>query len=436
MSSEMAIAAVTATLRNLLVQGIPDLPNQLVTTRPPDRARTGSANPDQLNLFLYQTTWNAAWRNSDFPKPAASAGTGQPPLALNLHYLITAFGQGDDDTRSHQWLGAAMRVLHDHPLLGAGEVRDALADNDLYAQVERVRITPELLSLEEMSKLWTTFQTQYRISAAYRADVVLIESKRPGRSALPVLTRGESDRGVDTVPGVSLPIIESVRLPNGQGSAHLGDELAITGRNLEGLAGVSFRPVNPRLAPAGIPPALTLAPPAAKTENGEVRVTLPDDPPARAAWIAGIHSVAVVVDRGARQWSSNELPVAIAPRIEAIAPGNPVARDGNGDVTLTLTCSPALRLSQGIPPHMEFIQSVMLLLGNARQVSPQPPPDAPAQPAQPPEGVDTVTFRFNVKSAETGEYLVRLRVDGVDLPKVNRGVAPPGFDASQKVKIT
>jgi uncharacterized protein DUF4255 len=436
MSSELAIAAVTATLRNLLIRGIPDLPNQLVTTRPPDRARTANANPDQLNLFLYQTSLNAAWRNGDFPKPAGSGGTGPPPLALNLHYLITAFGQGDDDTRSHLWLGAAMRVLHDHPLLGSAEIRDSLADNDLYAQIERVRITPEILSLEEMSKLWTTFQTQYRISAAYRADVVLIESRRPGRAALPVLTRGESDRGAETVPGVSLPIIESVRLPNGQGSAFLGDELAIMGRNLDSLAGVTFRPVNRRLAAAGAPATLTLAPPSARYENGEVRVTLPDDAPARAAWTAGIHSVSVAVTRGARQWSSNELPVAIAPRLEAVAPGNAVARDQNGDVALTLTCSPDLRLAEGTPPHMEFCQSVMLLLGTARQVSAQPPPDAPPAPAQPPAGTDKATFRFNLKSSETGEYLLRLRVDGVDLPKVDRSAVPPEFDATQKVKIT
>jgi hypothetical protein len=46
-----------------------------------------------------------------------------------------------------------MRILHDHPLLGTREIRDALADNDLDAQIERVRITPTTMSLEEMSKL-------------------------------------------------------------------------------------------------------------------------------------------------------------------------------------------------------------------------------------------------------------------------------------------
>ena len=63
-----------------------------------------------------------------------------------------------------------MGVLHDHPLLGAEEINGALPESDLDQQVERVRITPQPMSVEEMSKLWTTFQTQYRMSAAYQAS--------------------------------------------------------------------------------------------------------------------------------------------------------------------------------------------------------------------------------------------------------------------------
>ena len=433
MSNELAISAVTETLRNLLMRGVPDLPNQNVTTRPPDRARISNENPDQLNLFLYQTTYNSAWRNSDLPRQSGHGDVGQPALALNLHYLITAFGRGDDDTFSHRWLGSAMRVLHDHPLLGAQEIRDALAGSDLEAQVERVRITPQPLSLEEMSKLWTTFQTQYRISAAYQVDVVLIESKRPARTALPVLRRGESDQGVDTVPGVSLPSIQSLRLPHGQSSVLLGDELVISGSNLGGLVGVRFTSVNARLAANGRALAFTLPPPAAQGDEATVRVTFPNDATAHEAHPAGLYSVAVIVRRGTNDWSSNELPLAIAPRIVSIAPANPVSRAANGDVTLTITCSPRLRIAEGSATNMQFLQQVALLLGAARQLSPSPPPPPPAGPA--PTSTNTVVFTFKVPASEVGEYFVRLRVDGVDLPIVNRTVTPPVFDDSHKVKI-
>ena len=48
-----------------------------------------------------------------------------------------------------------------------------------HEQIERVRITPQPLSVDELSKLWTAFQTHFRISAAYQVSVVLIESTRP-----------------------------------------------------------------------------------------------------------------------------------------------------------------------------------------------------------------------------------------------------------------
>src|SRR5207245_2354500 len=97
-------------------------------------------------------------------------------LALSLNYVITAYGEDDEDTRSHRILGRAMHVLNDFPLLGPTEI----------AQAERVRITPLALSTEEISKLWMIFQTQYRISAAYQVSVVLIESSRGVKAAPPV----------------------------------------------------------------------------------------------------------------------------------------------------------------------------------------------------------------------------------------------------------
>lgn len=150
MSNALAIAAVTATLQRLLIQGIPDLPNQNVIAKPPDRAfGGGNAAIDQINLFLYQILPNASWRNRDVPSQLKSGETGQPPLALNLHYLISASGKGDDEILSHQWLGKAMRVLHDQAVLSREDIRLALSDNDLHEQIERVRITPLSLSIEQ-----------------------------------------------------------------------------------------------------------------------------------------------------------------------------------------------------------------------------------------------------------------------------------------------
>jgi hypothetical protein len=48
----------------------------------------------------------------------------------------------------------------------------------------------------------------------------------------------------------------------------------------------------------------------------------------------------------------------------------------------------------------------------------------------------TLRFVFPVASDRTGGYMVRLRVDGINLPLVDWTTKPPTFDAKQKVTIT
>jgi hypothetical protein len=406
MSNALAIAAVTATLRNLLETGLtPDQPDAKVTTNPPDKARDNN-NGNQVNLFLYQTEPNAAWRNMDMPRQVKPGETGQPPLPLNLYYLITAYGQNEDDTFSHRLLGRAMRILHDHPVLGAAEIAAALPGNDLHEQVERVRITPQPLSLDEMSKLWTTFQTQYRISAAYQVSVVLIESARAPRTPLPVLTRGPADGGISAQANLvpPFPALEVVGLPARQPSARLGDTLTLGGHHLSGDDVVVLFD-HPRLDEP-----LAVAPLPGRTDT-EIQVQLPDDP---AHWVAGIYTLAVGFRKaGELVRTTNELPLALAPRIVGSITPDPAPRDADGDVTLTVTCSPQVRSAQ---------RAALLL--SAREILAEP------HPAQ------TDTLAFHVTDAPPGEHLIRLRVDGVDSLLVDRTVTPPVFDATQKVTIT
>ena len=211
MSNELAIATVTATLRNLIDRDLRDeLGSGIVTTRPPDKARENVEGSNQINLFLYQTQVNAHWRNSDIPTQVRPGETGRSPLALNLYYLMTAYGRDNEDIFGHRLLGHAMRVLHDHSTLTPNNLRAAQEDSDLHDQIERVRITPVAMTLEEISKLWATFQTQYRISVAYEASVVLIDSQIPARTPLPVLVRGSNDRGILTQPNVLPPPLPSI----------------------------------------------------------------------------------------------------------------------------------------------------------------------------------------------------------------------------------
>jgi hypothetical protein len=403
MSNALAIAATTMTLRSLLTGATAN-----VTALTPDKARDG-ATADQLNLFLYQTLLSAAWRNADMPRQVRPGESGHPPLPLNLHYLITAYAE--DEARAHQILGRAMSILHDHMLLDELEIRQAtqadLPDSDLHLQLERIRITPHPLSLEEISKLWSGFQTQYRLSAAYEVAVVLIESTRPPRTPLPVLRQGPDDRGPKAQPA-GAPFVGEVVPPNGFPAAPLGSTLAIQGLNLVGELAVRFR--HPRLAgPIELEPT-----PGAS--SGELLVTLPSGAPATADWAPGFMTVSVVSrPPGLPAWSSNEAAFALAPAV-TVAPSTAPA----GNIDLTLTCMPRMR--DGQRAHVLF---------GERQVAPESV-TTPADPAQP------TTLVFKLSGVAAGEYVVRLRVDGADsIPFRRAGTPPlPEFDPGQKVVVT
>lgn len=404
MSNPLAIAAATATLRALLIKrlGIND-----VTTRPLDKAREGFAG-DQVNLFLYQTMPDAAWRNMNMPGQLKPGETGQPPLPLILSYLLTAYSDDLDDVKGHMILGRAMSVLHDHPLLDAAEIQDAtggtVPGSDLHEQVERVRITLQPLPVDELSKLWAAFQTQYRTSAAYQVSVVLIESTRPAKAALPVLERGKGDTGVASQPDVlsPFPALLGIGIPEGQPSARLGDAVTLKGLHLD-AGTIEVRVSNPHLADPG---PIVIGPSTAK----EIRITLTDDP---TAWVAGFYTVAVIVTDGDDVRSTNELPLTIAPRITTAPLPLDVTRAPDRSAEIDLTCSP-----QVLPG-----QRAALLIGD-REVP------AEAHPAA------TGSLKFIVRQAPLGEHFLRLRIDGVDSLLVLRPQdGPPVFDPQQKVKI-
>jgi hypothetical protein len=407
MSNGFAIAAATASLRALLMDrlGIPD-----VTARPLDKARDGIAG-DQINLFLYHTQVEPAWRNTDMPRQGRPGETGHPPLPLNLFYLVTAFSDDKDEIKSHSLLGRAMGVLHDHPLLDPSQIKDATQINvpgsDLHEQVERVRVTLQPLPVDEIHKLWTAFQTQFRTSTAYQVSVVLIESTRPAKTPLPVLTRGKEDSGITSqgnvdAPVPPFPVLLAAELPDGQTSARLGDVLTLTGHHLDG-APVAVRFNSPHLA---APPPVTLQ----DQKENAIRIRLDDVP---ADWVAGLYTVAVEIGAGAGLQTTNELPLTVAPRITSVPLPMDVKRQGDQSAEIDLTCS----------PHVEPRQRVALLLGD-REVF------AEAHPAA------TAALKFKVPHAPLGEPFLRLRIDGVDSLLVQRPKdKPPVFDATQKVKI-
>src|SRR5262249_55726421 len=132
-SSPLAIGAVSAVLRNLLDNRFIDVGTGpvKVTAVAPDLIKLDDPEaPPSLNLFLWRVTRNQGWANAALP---AFDGNGtrltNTPLALDLHYLLTAYGVSD--FQAEILLGYAMHLLHERPVLDRAAIRRALGPSSL-----------------------------------------------------------------------------------------------------------------------------------------------------------------------------------------------------------------------------------------------------------------------------------------------------------------
>ncbi|MCC7362776.1 MAG: DUF4255 domain-containing protein [Dehalococcoidia bacterium] len=432
MSNALAIAAVTAVLRDLLNNGLiaHDLSAATglvnVTSRPPDQVAAGETEPAQLNVFMYHARPNPGWRNVALPShDAGGARVANPPLALDLHYLLTAYGT--DDFVQDILLGYAAQLLHEQPVLTRDAIRtalgapppvtgsalppglQALAAAALADQVELIKITPSSLSVDELSRLWSAFTVPYRPTLAYTASCVLIESTKSTRSALPV-----QRPLVQAIP-FAVPHIDSVgttAVPPADPRATTTGTLAVRGTDLRGPV-TSLR----------IGDGVVAAPPLAVTPTG---LTLPLA--AVPGLRAGVQSVQVVheVPMGDpatphRGFESNVAAFVLHPVVTPVASGvtptlengAPVVVDGVGLLSATVDV--------GFVPEVGRDQRVTLHLYERGAPATRPARAYSfAAPANNGIASSSVTATANIAFAVThvvpGDYLVRVQVDGAESP--------------------
>lgn len=426
MSTAFALAGVTALLKDLLNDGLinDEVTNSLqakVTAQPIDRlARKEESGPETsfLNLYLYRVTPNTGWVNERLPARSSSGERlTHPYLALDLAYLLTAFGH--NDLEAELLLGFAMQVLHENPVLPRERIRASLSpdpsqgnplmpspfrqlDADALAeQLEQIRISPWYHDTEEMSRLWSSLNAGLRPSALYKVTVVLIESRRPARSGPPVKERRLH------VPLLQRPRIENVlSIPfphSGQPEAGLQinhrHRLVIEGSGLRGaltrlrvgdrlLAEGELLELGDRRIRFDLPPDLQAGLVALQVEHALAKGP-PAPPGARIPWSTSNHAAFALAP-------SLLLPLEVEGRTEA--PAGVLA----GTVILSFQHPVGER------------QKVELLLDEVALV-PEPGREAysysfPALPLSPPAAKTREAAFQGVRKAI---YLLRARIDGV-----------------------
>ena len=403
MSNYLSIATVTATLQHYLYDSCrAEIDDAGVTVLRPTAPTGGAAsslpNPG-VNIFLYSIAPNTALMNTDVPTRRADGSLSEKPrAALLLNYLLTFYGN-DSTYEPQRLLGLVVRALHTRPLLTRDMIRTTvstdpyrivLADSTLAEAPDLVRFTPLNLSLDDMSKLWSTFsEAPYALSVVYQASVVFVEAEESPGDVLPV-----RERRIHVTP-IHIPVIDSI-VPQ---IVHTESAIVIKGRNLQGeTTSVRFAET-------------IVVPDPVNTTNEEIAIDLPE-------LRCGVMTVQVVhgVDfqtavEPHRGFESNVAVFLLSPVID---PDNPVTTvttmtdDGIVLVTGTMRIGFDRDVGRGQRVSMTLIRYQPP--ADARVISYRfdaPQENGITNPAQ--EATDSIQFSF--RSVIKGEYLVQVHID-------------------------
>jgi Pvc16 N-terminal domain len=421
-SNAFAIAGVTRVLRQLLNDGLIEagisglLSSTVeVTTLPPDRVPTSASGAEVtcLNVFLRHVSPNLGWRNEGLASVDATGRTrlSNPPLALDLHYLVSA--HAPQELHAEILLGHAMLLLHQTPIVPRLSIRSALNPSGvtllpplnklgscgLEDQLEQLKITPEHLGSEELSKFWSATLSHYRQCAGYHVSVVLLQASEPTHKPLPVLER----RGnVEPDLAFSFPTLDAVKSNDGQHAVTVGTPIKLEGRDLGAAGGRTAVIVNERLV---LERTMTEVP--GTGNERELELLLPDTPD---DFPVGLYRVAVLAPTADGTVPTNQLAFVLAPKLTSFGT---ITRAGD------LTTIPVNFL-----PRLRTGQDARIVIGQREQV-----PDSFTG--------EVSSLTFTVSRLDPGSsHLVRLRIDGIDTSILDLSdPKKPTFDNSKRIVI-
>ena len=398
MGNALSIAAVSRILRQIVEGNVSRYgldgyvgEDVIVTAEPP----TDDLERTRINVFLYRAMESAALRNQQLPiHDSAGRRVGRSTLQLDLHYSVTAYADGD--YQSELMLGCAMQALNDVPVidralilsvLGQDNGANSLLNSRLAEQIENIRVRHRNLPEDVFTRLWSAFHVPYRLTAFYEASVVLVESDGPLRIPLPVLLRPRP-----AAHGSLAPVTPTLVRAEPD-TAVAGEEVTLHGAALGG-DNIELQPTF--RDPTFSPPPVDIA--DADATDTSLTFTVPN------TWPIGRYELRAQIEPegGGNPRPTNRLAFSVAPSIQVTLIGR--AANPPQLVNLTLTVAPELRPGQ----------SVLLALGS--QLVPGPAIT---------EATDELVF--NDLDIPAGPAAIRLQVDGIESPWIDRHANPPAI---------
>lgn len=148
----------------------------IVFTPPQEIPQNGA----RLSLYLYHIGVNGSLRNQRLlPQSGRLDEQCLPPLPLELHYLATPM---DDEENNQLIIGRLLQFIYDQPIITT--LNNEPLGESFGGGSSRLRITPELMNVDQLSQLWNAFNQPFRLSIAFQVDVA-VDSVPP-----PLITSG------------------------------------------------------------------------------------------------------------------------------------------------------------------------------------------------------------------------------------------------------
>ena len=128
------------------------------------------------SLYLYHLDIDKFQRNQRLlPDGSSERGFRRPPLPLQLRYLFTPVG--DDEPTNHLVLGRVLQHFHDNPEFST--LSGIPIGNSFGGASREIRVRPDMLSLEQLTQMWSAFSAPYRAAVSFLVEVVAIDSGQP-----------------------------------------------------------------------------------------------------------------------------------------------------------------------------------------------------------------------------------------------------------------
>jgi hypothetical protein len=121
-----------------------------------------------LSIFLYRVDFNKVMRAA---LSATAFDEGRAHLGLDLHYLITPWGDNAED--EHRILGRAMQCLESTPILSG----PMLHSSGEWRPNESIQLVLEEVSTEAIMRIFDSLPTDYRLSVPYIARIMRLDGR-------------------------------------------------------------------------------------------------------------------------------------------------------------------------------------------------------------------------------------------------------------------